>query len=74
MSDVDNIPAFLLKEAPALEPLKPALPAPVEPTHTQLAAAMLAYDLALPPGANRPALPDHVAALRAAIVAALQKG
>lgn len=69
-----TIPAFLLKGAPALEPTRTARDLERKPTLSQLSAAMLAYDLALPPNANRPALPVHIAALRAALEAALSKG
>lgn len=73
MNEDAQIPAFLLKGAPEPE----AAPSPTvtasEPSTDQLITAVLAYDMSLPLGARRPPLPEHFAAMRAAI-AALSKG
>lgn len=70
MSDEQNIPAFLLKGAQ-----QPAPPAPQTiATGPQLSAALLAYDMALPVGCERPPLREHMAAMNAAIAAALNVG
>lgn len=73
-ADEPVIPAFLLKGSPEPMPAPAAVTPKREPSSEQLTAAMLAYDMSLPLDTKRAPLPEHVTALRAALVAALSKG